>query len=260
MRLPNQLLLAALAALLTFGAVIALAQQANTLYLPLVTGQPAPPTPNPTSTPGATPTPGQQNPTFTGEGTYYNEADGGGNCTFDPIPGDLMVGAMNETQYANANLCGAYVALTGPKGTISVRIVDRCPECKPGDIDLSPQAFDRIAERSAGRVPISWHVISPSLAGTIAYRFKEGSNQWWTAVQIRNHRNPIAKLEYRNSAGQWVSVVRERYNYFVEPAGMGTGPFSFRVTDVYGNVLLDSGIAHMEAGVVQGAGQFPPGP
>ena len=260
MRRPNQLALAALAVLLTLGAVVALAQQSTKLYLPLVTGQPAPPTPSPTSAPSPTSTPGTQNPTFTGEGTYYNEADGGGNCTFDPIPGDLMVGAMNETQYANADLCGAYVALTGPKGTINVRIVDRCPECKPGDIDLSPQAFDRIAERIQGRVPISWHVISPSLAGNIAYRFKEGSNQWWTAVQIRNHRNPIAKLEYRNSAGQWVSVARERYNYFVEPAGMGPGPYNFRVTDVYGNVLLDSGIAHMEAGVVQGAGQFPPGP
>src|SRR5688572_22311008 len=31
----------------------------------------------------------------TGEATYYTEADGGGNCSFDPTPQDLMVGAMN---------------------------------------------------------------------------------------------------------------------------------------------------------------------
>ena len=36
----------------------------------------------------------------TGEATYYNEADGGGNCSFDPTPQDLMVGAMNHTDYA----------------------------------------------------------------------------------------------------------------------------------------------------------------
>ena len=50
---------------------------------------------------------------------------------------------------------------------------------------------------------------------------------------------------------------RESYNYFVEPSGMGQGPYTFRVTDVYGNVLEDSGIAHVEAGEVPGAAQFP---
>lgn len=255
--------IAALIAVLALGAAGALAQEQSRLYLPMLTAAPRPTaTPITPTPPPASPTtdPPAQNTTFTGEGTYYFEADGGGNCMFDPTPNDLMVGAMNETQYANADLCGAYVELTGPKGTITVRIVDRCPECQPGDIDLSTAAFDRIAERIQGRVPISWRVISPALSGPIAYRFKEGSNQWWTAVQIRNHRNPIAKLEYRNAAGQWIAVTRERYNYFVEPAGMGPGPYTFRVTDIYGNVLTDSGIPHTEGGSVGGAGQFPPGP
>src|SRR5262249_737479 len=34
-----------------------------------------------------------------GDGTYYVEANGGGNCSFDPTPNDLMVGAMNHTDY-----------------------------------------------------------------------------------------------------------------------------------------------------------------
>lgn len=239
---PRALL--ALAALtLALGAAGALAQQNQRVFLPLLRTPPAP----------------AQNPTFTGEGTYYLEADGGGNCMFDPTPSDLMVGAMNETQYANADLCGAYVELTGPRGTITIRIVDRCPECKPGDIDLSPAAFDRIAERIQGRVPISWRVVSPALSGPIAFNFKDGSNQWWTAVQVRNHRNPIAKLEYRKG-DEWVPVNRERYNYFVAPAGMGPGPYTFRVTDSYGNTLVESGIPHREDDTVGGAGQFPPGP
>ncbi len=242
-------IVAALAAMLA-GAV-ALAQQQHRIYLPIL-ASPSPP---------SSPTPGAENPTFTGEGTYYVEADGGGNCSFDPTPHDLMVGAMNEEQYGNADLCGAYVSITGPKGSVTVRIVDRCPECKHGDIDLSPQAFDRIAERIQGRVPISWRVVSPDISGPIAYHFKDGSNQWWTAVQVRNHRNPIAKLEYRNSAGRWVEVPRERYNYFVQTdPGMGPGPYTFRVTDIYGNTLIDSGIPHVENGTVNGAGQFPVGP
>jgi len=43
----------------------------------------------------------------------------------------------------------------------------------------------------------------------------------------------------------------------VEPAGMGPGPYTFRVTDVYDNVITDTGIPHQEAQEVPGASQFP---
>ena len=72
-----------------------------------------------------------------------------------------MIGAMNHTDYADSAACGACVELTGPNATITIRIVDRCPECPAGDIDLSPEAFAAIAELSQGRVPITWH--SPKL-------------------------------------------------------------------------------------------------
>jgi expansin (peptidoglycan-binding protein) len=174
-----------------------------------------------------------------------------------------MVGAMNKTDYADSAICGAYVELTGPNDTITIRIVDQCPECAAGDIDLSPLAFAKIAEIADGRAPISWRIISPDISGPIRYRFKEGSSQWWTAVQIRNHRNPIAKFEYLDKSGQFKTVPRMSYNYFVQsdsnnnPSGMGPGPYTFRVTDSYGNVLTDSGIALKEAGEVAGAAQFP---
>ena len=79
-------------------------------------------------------------------------------------------------------------------------------------------------------------------------------------MQIRNHRNPIIKLEYLNG-DQWVRVPRTSYNYFVQTnPGMGPGPYTFRVTDYYGNQLIDSGIPHIENGTIDGAAQFPPGP
>lgn len=197
--------------------------------------------------------------TRTGQATYY-DADGGGNCSFDPSPTNLMVAAMNNTDYYNSLLCGAYVEISGPNGQVTVRIVDRCPECPVGNIDLSQQAFANIAELSAGRVPISWRVLSPALAGPIVYHFKEGSNQWWSAVQIRNHRNPIWRVEYRTAAGSFKETVRQQYNYFVEASGMGVGPYTFRVTDIYGNILTDSDIPFVEGGDVAGAAQFPPRP
>ncbi|NTV64380.1 MAG: hypothetical protein HGA65_12700, partial [Oscillochloris sp.] len=193
-----------------------------------------------------------RNPLHTGQATYYNEADGSGNCTFNPIAGDLMVAAISYLDYNDpdtAAYCGAYVEVTGPKGMITVRIVDKCPDipdnptnpttgCGYGHLDLSPTAFDLIADHNLGRVAITWRVVSPELSGPIVYHFKDGSNQWWTAVQIRNHRNPITKFEYKNSSGQWITVDRVAYNYFVAESGMGAGPYTFRVTDSYGNILV----------------------
>jgi expansin (peptidoglycan-binding protein) len=200
------------------------------------------------------------NPIHQGIATYY-DATGAGACSFDPSPYDLMVAAMDADEYDNAAVCGEYLKVTGPKGTITIRIVDLCPECKAGHLDLSHEAFALIADLPQGIVPITWQVISPDLNGPIAYHIKDGSNQWWTAVQIRNHRNPIAKFEYRDASGQWVAVPRTSYNYFVQTnPGMGTGPYTFRVTDLYGNALVDSGIPLVVNGTVNGAAQFPPGP
>ena len=203
--------------------------------------------------------PADSNPIHQGIATYYN-ATGAGACMFDPSPQDLMVSAMNAEEYDNAGACGAYLHVTGPKGEVTVRIVDLCPECRAGHLDLSREAFAQIADLPQGRVPISWQLISPALSGPIAYHFKDGSNQWWTAVQVRNHRNPIARLEYLEGS-QWVNVPRTSYNYFVQTnPGMGPGPYSFRVTDIYGNQLTDTGIPHIENGTINGAAQFPRGP
>jgi expansin (peptidoglycan-binding protein) len=224
------------------------AQGSHFLFLPLVATR----TPSPTPDPGPVPGGNWQ----TGEGTYY-AATGAGNCSFDATPDNLMVAAMNHTDYAGSQMCGAFVQVEGPRGEIIVRIVDRCPECAPGDIDLSRESFALIADPVDGRVPISWRIVSPELAGPIVYHFKEGGNQWWTAVQIRNHRNPIATFEYRDETGQFQTVPREMYNYFVDASGMGPGPYTFRVTDIYGNTLTDSGIPLLDDGSASGSQQFP---
>ncbi|MBE2222691.1 MAG: hypothetical protein IAF02_14175 [Anaerolineae bacterium] len=199
-------------------------------------------------------------PVYSGEATYYFEADGSGACLFPATPNDLMVAAMNYPQFGNANYCGAYVRVDGRKGSVIVRIVDMCPGCAFGSLDLSPQAFALIDDIPLGRVPMSWQVVSPNIAGPIRFEFKQGSNQWWTAVQVRNHRNPIAKFEYLKSNGTYETVPRTTYNYFVKPnPGMGPGPYTFRVTDVLGNQIISSGIPHSAPGVeINGSGQFPP--
>ena len=164
---------------------------------------------------------------------------------------------MNHADYENSQACGAYVEVTGPTGTtITVRIVDQCPECRPGDIDLSAEAFAHLAEPSAGRIPISWTLLSPALDGPVAYRYKEGSSQWWCGIQVRDHRNPVRTLEVLVD-GSWQSLPRQSYNYFVSADGSGCGS-TIRVTDIYGNRVTDSGITVSPGTVQPGAAQLGP--
>jgi len=191
-----------------------------------------------------------------GEATYY-DADGSGNCSFEASPGDLMVAAINEADWNGSAACGACVEVDGPDGSVVVRIVDRCPGCPDDHLDLSREAFATIADPKAGRVPITWRFVACDVDGPVRYRFKEGSNPFWTALQVRNHRHAIAGLEARPAGGEWRSVPRESYNYFVSASGLGEGPLSLRITDVNGQVIEDEGIPPGDATEVAGAAQLP---
>src|SRR5262245_15070364 len=190
-----------------------------------------------------------------GDGTYY-AADGTGNCGFDASPSDLMVAAMNGVDYNTAAWCGACLEVTGPMGKLVVRIVDQCPGCAHGDLDLSPQAFQMLSPLAAGRIAITWHEVAYNVTGPIAYHFKDGANAYWTAIQIRNHRYPIGKLEAQ-VGGAWQAIPRVDYNYFVESSGLGPGPYALRVSDTRGHVLEDSAIALGDNVTRTGAAQFP---
>lgn len=207
-----------------------------------------------TSSATGNPIPCSGEATHTGDGTYY-AADGTGNCGFDKSA-DLMVAAMNHTDYAASAVCGECVQIDGPSGSVTVRIVDQCPECKPGDIDLSAEAFAKMADPKLGRVKISWKVVSCGVSGPIQYRFKEGANAYWTALQIRNSQNAILQVEAMKG-GAYEKLMRADYNYFIDASGLGPGPYQFRVTDVYGHVLEDPAIPFGEAQTFSGAAQFP---
>lgn len=197
-------------------------------------------------------------PVFTGDATWYELGGNPVNCGYptDSLP--PYYAALNGPQYGAADYCGACILAEGPNGSVELLIVDQCPGCAMGDIDLSPAAFEQIAALDDGRVDVSWRVVPCSDAPeSIGYRFKDGSSQWWTAVQVVGHRTPVASLQYRRD-DDWVDVTRLDYNYFVEDQGMGPGPLELRVTDIFGNTLQNSGIELIaDESVIAGAGQFP---
>jgi expansin (peptidoglycan-binding protein) len=190
----------------------------------------------------------------TGQATYY-AATGDGNCMFGPSPNYMMVCAMNNKEYDTASVCGASIHLKGPKGEVTVRIVDRCPECPVGNVDLSKQAFMKIADTIQGRVAITWSYVETTVNGPIEYRIKTGSNQWWIGVQVLNHRTPIVQVEAMKN-GSWSPLTRMEYNYFLDTTGLGAGPFSFRVTDFYGRQLVDENIPLKPDSIFNGMANF----
>lgn len=172
-----------------------------------------------------------------GLATFY-DATGSGNCGFDASPDDLDVAAFDANSYASSAACGACVRVKGPNGEVTVRIVDSCPGCDANHLDLSRSAFTKIADPSRGRVPVSFQTVACAVSGGMGFHFKDGSSKYWTAIQVRNHRLPVAKLEYRRE-GTFVEMKREAYNFFVESKGVGDQPDGLvvRVTAADGQVV-----------------------
>lgn len=196
----------------------------------------------------------------TGDGTFYGGGYEGGCAMLDPVSRDYWIVAMNLADYNNAQLAGAYIEVTGELGTINMLVTDLLPEGKKGDLDLYTDAFPLIAPVEKGRVPVSWKIIPLDSAENepVSYKYKEGTTAFWCGIQVRNHRYPITRLEYLDENGEFVEIERRQYNYF-ESDKMGKGPFTFRITDIYGQMVIDENIplSYDDTEIIQGHVQLP---
>lgn len=201
---------------------------------------------------------------FTGEGTQYGGVAGsnGGNCGIYVEEEDFLHCAMNHTQYDSSYACGACVRVFGPLGEITVKVVDRCPECKPGDIDFSTQAFIQIAKLEDGRVPIKWQFVPCEEEENIKVKFEEGTSQFYFKAIFYDIKYRINQVEYQRSDGTWHNIHREMYNYYVENAGIDEdkskiGPYVFSLISSEGDTIVTEPVDY-EAGIEIDLGiQFP---
>lgn len=174
--------------------------------------------------------------TYRGLATWYR-TDGGGACLYG-AGGDPMTAAMNSVDYEGSQACGAYVRVRAANGrTITVQINNVCPApCRVHQLDLSPQAFAKLADPKTGQLDVTWQLLSPAITGGISVRYKVGSSQYWCGIQVINHRNPVAALEVR-AGSTWRRLARADFNYFLSPHGSGCGG-DIRVTDIYTQRLV----------------------
>ncbi|MFQ6325010.1 expansin EXLX1 family cellulose-binding protein [Nocardia sp. CWNU-33] len=182
-------------------------------------------------------------PGVSGEARYY-EFSQGVACSFPALPLDGFYVGVSTQEYGNADLCGAYLDVHGPRGDVRALIADRCPGCAPGQLDLSAAAFEQIAEQSDGVAQVGYTVVrDPDPAPELFYEVKPDSSAQWLAILVSGSGNPIQRVAIRpTTGGGWQELNRGRDNYWTI-SGAGPGPFSARVIDVYGHQVEVSGIS-----------------
>ncbi|HEU4349859.1 MAG TPA: expansin EXLX1 family cellulose-binding protein [Actinoplanes sp.] len=186
-----------------------------------------------------------------GEATFYDLGSGTGNCSFPSRPANDLFVALGGSEYSGSAACGSYLDVTGPKGGVRVKVIDSCPPCEPGHIDLSRTAFKKIADELDGIVPVTYRrVANPAVPGSISVRLKEGSSRYWFAVLIDNHANPLTGVKVSSRGGSARPATRADYNYWIIEGGAGPGPFTITVSDSYGKRTTLSGIK-LSPGVTQ---------
>ena len=147
---------------------------------------------------------------------------------------------------------------------LATRLAARRHRARRGRIDIR-----RTLRRSMGTggIPIrpayaKPHPARPELvllcdvSGSVRYRYKDGTNPWWTAVQVLNHALPITSLEWSSDGSSFKAAPRQDYNYFLDAAGFGENPVTVRITAVDGQTLTDTLPGPAELLVVDGETQF----
>ncbi|CAF0767378.1 unnamed protein product [Adineta ricciae] len=115
---------------------------------------------------------------FQSQARYYNETKASyeySTCgisralSLDEDNQKIYTAALNEAQFdpytrdgipSTNPVCEKKALVTGPKGEIIVRFVDRCFGCKEGEIALTYDGFMAVAgEIGAGHTDVAWHFI-----------------------------------------------------------------------------------------------------
>jgi expansin (peptidoglycan-binding protein) len=162
----------------------------------------------------------------------------GGACNYGPtgilnyaaiqvnrLPGDM------QGQWRGGRICGQCVEVRartpeGWKATV-VRIVDKCPDDFCG-IDLGGAPAGALMGDKPGRYSGEWSFVScdvhPGVSdGTPSLFIKEGSNAFWSLVQVRDASERILGIRYRRTgSAPWSDMewATEAENFYHVPAAV----------------------------------------
>ncbi|KAG7380084.1 hypothetical protein PHYPSEUDO_007790 [Phytophthora pseudosyringae] len=160
---------------------------------------------------------------YEGDGTSYTLGDtSSGNCNFmSAIPtASTNYAALNNDQWDGLQNCGRCAEVSciddqcaDQTTTAIVQILDRCPECSSGDLDLSPTVFKNITGSDPSRLTIRWKFVDCPNPGNIEVCLKTGSNGYYVAVQPSN---TLVGVETVTINGESTTMVDSAYYYLIE--------------------------------------------
>jgi expansin len=188
---------------------------------------------------------------------YYECRNERSACALPCSPLDLWV-AINEIDFRESATCGACMQVVGPKGKVTVEVIENCGgACADGEIELSQAAFRAIADLEEGHAEVAWQLVRCQQAGPMSFSYEPDSDDEWAAIQVRNTTLPVASLAIRVPSEQaFRELQRDGWNHFPVSAKLGAGPFDFRVTAIDGQEVTEEGVAYVPGGVVEGQRQF----
>lgn len=75
-------------------------------------------------------------------------------------------------------------------------------------------------------------------------------------IHVRDAKYPIEKFEILGANGSFKEVPRNR-NFFYVVESPGKGPYTFRITDIFGNVVVEKNIPlQKDDKIIKGTSQF----
>ncbi|KAJ8120556.1 hypothetical protein ONZ43_g2760 [Nemania bipapillata] len=118
-------------------------------------------------------------------------------------------------------------------------VVDKCPECEAGHLDLFENAFDVLSPSSTDLLSTSYTFVDCPISSPLVLHNKSGTSAYWFSMQVVNANEPVSKLEVSTDGGStWKSTTRQDYNFFENASGFGTDTVTVRVTSESGSTVV----------------------
>lgn len=205
---------------------------------------------------------------ITGTSTFYGGNLQGGACSFSTytLPAGVYGTAYSGSAWNSAEKCGACIRVTaGGNSLIAMvslssslipcslhqyprilsanmrQIVDKCPECDEGHLDLFENAFHTLSPSATGLLATSYDFVECPISSPLILHTKTGVSVWWFSIQVVNATEAVAKLEVSTNGGStWTSLMRQDYNFFEYSSGFGTNnpTVTVRVTSESGKTVV----------------------
>ncbi|KAI0468651.1 carbohydrate-binding module family 63 protein [Xylaria cf. heliscus] len=177
----------------------------------------------------------------TGTSTFYGGNLNGGTCSFSTytLPSGIYGTAFSGSAWHSAAHCGACIQVTANGKSITAMIVDQCPECDAGHLDLFENAFDVLSPSSSDPLATSYTFVDCPITSPLILHNKSGTSAYWFSMQVVNANEAVAKLEVSTDGGStWKSTTRQEYNFFENSSGFGTDTVTVRVTSESGSTVV----------------------